>query len=243
MVLAMFLPLTIFKFINLIYLIKKYSYMIPRSSNFKKSYLLELLNTGSGFALMQIGALGYQQFPIFYIGQIFGPSYAAILGVLLQLNHNFTSIITIVTQPLLPAIADAYANNDYFWIRNSYRAFIKRVLPFLIIFMIIINIFGINIAELLMRQDLSFEQLVTVVWSLYFLIAIWEHCCYVYIAGMGKIWYAAILYVIGSIVSIFFCMIFISKYTLYGAFLGMIIGPVIITIFSYPYLITRLIKN
>ena len=243
LILAMFLPLTIFKFLNFIILIASNTYLIPSINKFNKKYLNNFIKTGSGFAVMQIGSLGYQQFPIFLVGTILGPSFAAIIGVMMQLCSNFSAIVNIVTQPLLPAIGDAFFQKDVSWISKSIEKISKSVFLISFFMSLLIFLFGDTIISILLRDEISLSNFILISWCLFFLIAIYEHLGYTYLAGMNRIWLAAPLYVSGALIVVICCYFLTINFGMKGVFVSMIIGPMLTTVFSYPALIKRQIKK
>lgn len=243
MVLAMFLPATVSRVFNLLLLWRGRPHLLPRWGYAERPTLRGLLLMGSAFALTQIGTFFYQQFPTFYVGRASGLSAAAYLSTMMLVISISGSFLIIFTQPLMPALRDANARLDHAWIRRTHQLALKRLVPYITLAALAISAFGSFFVSTLTRQPVEFDLPTQCLWAAFFWIVAWEHIGYTFVVGMGRLWMAAWLYVLGSLLMLVASLYLVPSFGIAGAFAAMCLGPMIFTVVSYPRVIRRALKQ
>lgn len=241
MVLAMFLPATVGRAVNLAILLRTRPHLFPTLALSSKPTLSSLLVTGAGFALMQVGSLAYQQFSIFYVGRHVGLTAAAYFSMMMQVIAISGSFLIVFTQPLLPALSDAMARNDFQWIRRAHSMAVTRLMPYVALAALAIAMFGSSFASILLRQHVELELSLRCLWAAFFLVVAWEHINYIFLAGTGRLWRATWLYLLGALTMLSASLIFVPTAGLSGEFFAMCLGPLIFTAITYPTIISRML--
>jgi O-antigen/teichoic acid export membrane protein len=243
MVLAMFLPATISRAINLAILLRTRPHLFPSRSRANWPALRTLFVTGAGFALMQIGSLAYQQFSIFYVGRHVGLTAAAYFAMMMQVIAISGSFLIVFTQPLLPALSDAMARHDLQWIRRAHKLAITRLMPYVVLAASGIAVFGSIFASFILRHDIELSLSLRCLWAAFFLIVAWEHIGYIFLAGTGQLWAATGLYLLGALTMLSGSLILVPAAGVTGEFLAMCLGPLIFTAITYPTLVGRMLAR
>lgn len=241
LVLAVFVPPLIARIINMLLLWREHPHVLPRWKMADRNTLNSLVKFGAGFALMQIGSFAYLQYPVVLVGRDTGAQNAGYFAAMMQVINISGSFLILFTQPLLPALSDASVRKDFGWIQSAYRLMITRFISYIILATICLGILGTLILSKLLKHSVSIDESTKWLWAFFFFLVAWEHINFVFIAGIGRIWYATSLYLFGAGVMLLFMHILVPQLGLNGVFLSMCLGPVISTVIIYPYLIRRII--
>lgn len=242
MVLAMFLPATLSRIVNLALLWRSNPHLLPQWALAQGRTLRGLLVMGSAFALTQVGTFFVQQFPTFYVGRESGLSAAAYLSTMMLVISISGSLLIIFTQPLTPALRDAVDRDDHAWIRRTYTLVIKRLVPYITLAALAIAGFGSTFVSLLTRQTVNFDLPTQCLWAAFFWIVAWEHISYTFVVGMGRLWTGAGLYVLGALLMLACSLLLVPSFGIAGAFAAMCLGPLIATVFIFPRVIRRALQ-
>ena len=105
-------------------------------SSAKFSYARNLMSIGLVFFIIQIGAIVLFSTNII-ITQIFGPKDVTVFNVTFKLFSVVTMVFSIIVVPLWSAYTDAYARNDFDWIKSTLSK-MKQI------WILSINFFSIN---------------------------------------------------------------------------------------------------
>jgi len=239
MVLAMFLPVSIGRFLNLAMLLHGRRYLLPSWAAADFRLLGSLLVMGAAFGLTQAGGFVYQQFPTFYIGREASLTDAAYFATMMTVIAISGNLLIMFTQPLMPALRDAVARHDNVWIRGSHRLILRRVVPYISLASFVIALGGSQLASTLTRHSTSFDVWTLCLWAAFFWIVAWEHIHYSFLVGLGQIWTAASLYVLGASLMLAVSLVAVPAHGIAGAFAAMCLGPLLCTVVAYPIIIQR----
>lgn len=239
MVLAVFGPPMFARIVNMALLWRSHPHVFPQWKLANRSTLWSLINLGAGFALMQVGSFAYLQYPIFYVGRRSGLGSAAYFAAMMQVVSMSGSFLILFTQPLLPALSDATVRNDISWVRNVYRLTLSRLVPYIALAACTIALTGTVILSLLLRRTVELDPIANWLWAVFFFLVAWEHIGYIFLAGIGRIWWATGLYLAGAFVMLTTIQILLPKLGLSGAFAAMCLGPIVSTTLVYPYITRR----
>ena len=241
--LSVYLPPCFFKVINLFFLWRISPNTYPRISCCDLHILSKLFKFGKKFAVIQLCSLAYLQYPIVLLGIYYGPESSAILSIMMQLVALSGSLLILVTQPLLPAIRDAALRNHFSWIGSIYtKTILLSVLLMLLSFTSII-LFGDLIASFILRHQFTSSVLTRLLWALFLVIVGWEHICYTYMIGIGKIKQATFLYSIGAFFMLISLHIMIPYYAINGVLFSLCLGPLLFTAAPFHIIIKKVVCN
>lgn len=236
---AIFLPSMALKVLNMLFLFRTHSYLKPEFKKINLNGLIKILSIGASSVLMQVGGFIFQQFPIVYIGRGVGAESAAYFVAMMQVIAISGSFLLIFTQPLIPAISDAFNRDDYQWIFRTYKYAVIRLVSYTALAAICIVIIGPKILELLMRKEVIISLEAQYFWAAFFFIVTWEHIGYIFLVGVGKLWTATFLYLLGAVIALISIFILFPLYGISGVMAALCFGPIFSTAVAYPVLINK----
>lgn len=108
--------------------------------------------------------------PTLIIAHLAGATATATFGSLMQFLILAGSGMNLIYQPLVPAIANAYANNDRIWVRRAYFRVVKLVLLICGLGLLIDVFFGNYLLGSWLGSKLIIPRLLPIVLGLYFTI-------------------------------------------------------------------------
>ncbi len=240
MILAVFGAPMLARIINLVNLFRNHEYLIPRFKNFKLPLLKVLLSTGSTFLLTQLGSFLYQNATVYLVGRKLGATSAAHMSVMMLVLSLSGSLLIMLTQPLWPAIQDATTRGDYNWAKMTYNKILRNFVPYIAVIAFIISTYGSYFVELWMKTSAEIPHLTQFLWGVYFFLVAWEHINYSFLLGLGKYWVASSSFLFGALIMLISSIYLVEMWGLSGIFSAMCMGPLLLTVWLYPYAIKRI---
>lgn len=175
--------------------------MVPTFKNVDFRYARSLLNTGGLFFIIQIGALILFQTDNIIITRILGPESVTTFNVSYKLFSIVIMIFSIILTPYWSAFTDAYAKQDFSWIKLN----IKKMRQ-LWILLSILTVFLLLISKLLFRLWIGDSVLIPVTLSimmaLYVIAYMWQTLHVYLLNGVGKVRLQLILVIASSMINI-----------------------------------------
>ena len=210
-----------------------------------KQYSHELLGVGVNFFIIQISALIINSMANIVISNQFGPDQVTPFNI----SNRYIAICTlansIIIAPILSAVTDAQAKNDYQWIKRAN----KKVNVFMIYFAAFI-LFLLLISPIIypvwIGDKVEIPFLMTSLNAVYVFILIWSSAKSTFLAGLNVLRIQLIMNVFQ--VMIFFPLTYGLGYLfgIYGLITGLILSnvPVAITnTIQVPMLINKKAKG
>ena len=112
---------TVAAFANNYYLFRRYPWLVPFPSAVRWSCIRRLFSLGGKYMVMQLGALGMFQSQPMIITQMLGPAKVVIFVVSYKIVTLPLDLVYIATQPLISALGEAKARQDWRWIKGAYK--------------------------------------------------------------------------------------------------------------------------
>jgi O-antigen/teichoic acid export membrane protein len=106
---------------NVIYIFKRYPWLIPLPSAVRWQCIRKLLSLGSKYLVSQLGSFGIGNSQPLIITQILGPAAVVPFVVTHRLITLPMEVVYMSTAPLVPAFGEAKARDDWQWIHTAYR--------------------------------------------------------------------------------------------------------------------------
>lgn len=195
-------PLIIMFLASVVFYQSKLKFIAPSIKSIEFSYAKNILNTGSAFFLIQIGALVLFQTDNIIISRILGPIAVTKFNVAYKLYSVIIMAFSIIVTPYWSAFTEAYANRDYRWIEGSIKK-LRRI--WLFTSFVIVPVFFI-LAKYIFK--LWLPNTVTINITLSLLMAVYVICytclalnCY-FLNGIGKLKIQIILYLFITLTNI-----------------------------------------
>jgi O-antigen/teichoic acid export membrane protein len=215
----------------------------PTIKLWKKKYIKDIFGLGLNFFVIQIAAVVLYTTDNLIITHLFSPKEVVPYNLSFQYFSIVSMGFSIIVTPYWSAITDAFAKEDYEWIKKSMKTLMKISLLFsiLLIFMLMVAnpfyVFWVG-KEVLIPFDLSIFMAVFV------MITIFIQPFGFFINGIGKIKIQLIVGVVMAIINIPLSIILV-KYFDFGVS-GVILATIfcsIIGLFLYPIQYFKIINQ
>ena len=126
-----FAPLLILFLFNVVLFSGRYKKIAPNIKYINFSLVPTLMNLGINFFIIQIAVLIQFQLTNFLIMRYYGPSDVTEYNVAQKYFSMFFMVWNIIITPLWVATTDAFVREDFIWIRNALKKYLKLTLVFL----------------------------------------------------------------------------------------------------------------
>jgi len=182
-------------------LFNKYKNLIPSPKYFSLSHIKPLMSLGVQFFIIQIAALIIFATDNMIITHILGPSEVTNYNVIHKLFTPVLFVHTILITPLWSGFTESFANNNFIWIKSTFRKL--NLYTLLLAFVIVILALFAKPIIFLWLKDLSFYSFPLVsVMALYTFIMIWNNNYAYFLNGISKLRLQLYTAVIGSAINI-----------------------------------------
>jgi len=158
----------------------------PSISTVNKAYVKDLFGLGYKFFIINIQVVVLYQSTNILISNISSPNEVTCYNIAYQLLGCTMMVYNMITAPLWPAYTDAYAREDYDWMKNM-RSKMKRVLLMSICFCGLITAVSPIIYDLWIGDRVDIPFIMTVMVAIYVSIYCWSSLNGTLIVGMGKL--------------------------------------------------------
>lgn len=126
-----FAPLLILFLFNVVLFSGRYKKIAPNIKYINFSLVPTLMNLGIKFFIIQIAVLIQFQLTNFLIMRYYGPSDVTEYNVAQKYFSMLFMVWNIIITPLWVATTDAFVREDFIWIRNTLKKYLKLTLVFL----------------------------------------------------------------------------------------------------------------
>lgn len=126
-----FAPLLILFLFNVVLFSRRYKKIAPNIKYINFSLVPTLMNLGIKFFIIQIAVLIQFQLTNFLIMRYYGPSDVTEYNVAQKYFSMLFMVWNIIITPLWVATTDAFVREDFIWIRNALKKYLKLTLVFL----------------------------------------------------------------------------------------------------------------
>jgi len=104
---------------SLVFFMRRYRTYAPTFKAIDFNKARDILNLGAKFFLIQISAVVVFQTTNIVITQVLGPTQVTIYNIAHKYFFSVGMVFTIILTPFWSAFTDAYAKNDYEWMREA----------------------------------------------------------------------------------------------------------------------------
>lgn len=211
----------------------EYKHIAPSTRYVKFAYAKELLNIGVKFFIIQASALVIFQSANFIIIQFFGPEEVTSFDVAFKYFSIINMVFTIIVLPYWPAFTEAWAKEEYNWIRRTIRNLLKLwggfVAMAIVMFLLSDVVFHYWIGPEKMKV-VSISTTLKVLLIFYFLIFTFGGIFSMFINGVGKVTLQTISLLIGALLFVP-CTYFFIRYLDWGIE-SVVVGSIIANFYS-----------
>lgn len=194
----------------------------PSLKSINTKHIKDLWGLGMKFFIIQIQMIVLYQATNILISNIAGPESVTQYNIAYKLLNIVVMIYTIILNPLWPAFTDAYAKQDFSWMRNTYRK-MTRIFSALCLMIAGICITSPFLYDLWIGSKVEIPFMLTISIAIYTLIHCWNSLQVMLINGTGMVMLQTRVVLIGLVLHIPLS-IFLAKYiSIYGIIASMTI--------------------
>lgn len=226
-------PLVVLTLASVYFYSTDYKRIAPSFYHIKIKYAKELMGLGIKFFFIQISALILFQSSNIIIAQFFGPAQVTPYNIAYKYFSIIQMIYIIIITPFWSAHTEAWAKQEFNWIKKSIKTLLKVWVAF-VIFGILLFIFSRDVFNFWIGKEQM--QKINIPWVLqlflliFFLVKSFGGIFTTFINGVGKIKIQMISLLIGSVVFIPLT-IYLIKYLHFGIE-AVVIATIVSNLFS-----------
>jgi O-antigen/teichoic acid export membrane protein len=191
---------------------KKYA---PSFKYIRFGYARNLMSLGIKFFIIQIAALVLFNTNNIIITQLFGPPEVTTFNVAFKLFSVVTMIFSIIATPLWTAFTDAYAKEDFNWIKSTLSK--MRIIWYLLIgFTVLLLLSSPLLYKWWVGNKVQVPFALSLAMGSYVIVYIWQTIHVFFLNGIGKIKLQLYLVIFSALVNIPVAIILGKKMGLVG---------------------------
>lgn len=205
----------------------RYKALTPNLLLFSKKELRGLFSLGVKFFILQLGALVLFTTSNLIISHMFSPAKVTPYQISQRYFGLINILFTVISAPLWSATTDAYARNDWHWIKNTERRMIRIVLLMwgVLLVMLLISPFFYS---MWVGEEVEIPLLLSGLTAFYIMLVVYSTCYSNIICGLGKIKLLTIATVLEA-------LLYVPLAFYFGNMLGVsgiVLALVVVTAFS-----------
>lgn len=217
------------------YLMGKHATIIPT--------IKKLVPHATNVLAMQLSYSILASFPIVLIAHLSGSTATAGFGSLMQLLILGNSGMNLVFQPLVPAIANAYAHDDAQWIQRAYVRAAMVVGAVCSVVLIAAIAAGPELMHLWLGKDLGITRTLTTLMGLYFALLMSSLFHFNVLAATGELLGIGKVYVTEGVLSITLGSALAYFYGVEGMAGGLVLATLCATSWYMPMRMWKLLRR
>jgi len=243
-ILALNIPVIIFKFGNVVWIMWRSPHIIPSLVNFRWDICKGLVKNGMIFSL----AGGFGNFlahilPVIIIGRRFASDISASFSATMNVIILVSGVIAMLATPLWPAISESVARGDRDWGKRAYRRLLWSIMTFGFFVALFLGVGGEWLFSIWFKGEIIPSQRLLLAAGFYFVALCWESAHFSILIGLHKIKVASILMCIRSIVGVVATIVFIPIGNEAIPFVAMFISILIVNLIPLRKLVIRGLFN
>ncbi len=192
--LAMNIPVVVFRFINSLFVMGKHPRTIPSLRAFRWRICKKLARGGATFSLAgSAGNLLSHVLPVILVGRVFSADITASFAATMSAIVLASGVVSMLCTPLWPAIADSETRGDRGWARSSYHRLVWFVMVFGLFFAVFLALKGPWLFGVWFQGRINPSRGLLAAAGLYFVALCWEASHFTILVGLRRITVASML--------------------------------------------------
>jgi O-antigen/teichoic acid export membrane protein len=203
MILALNVPIVLFRIGNTVYVLLRHSHVFPSFKSFRWSLCKELLRSGSIYSLAGgVGNFFAHVLPVILIGRTFNAEISSAFAATMNAIILISGVLSMVSAPLWPAIADSVARGDGGWARKAYRRLLWAVMSFGLITFLFLCLRGEWLFHVWFKGEINPSRSLILAAGLYFVTLCWEVAHFTILVGLKRIEIASVLVCVRAVLGV-----------------------------------------
>lgn len=198
-----------------------------------------LVNVGLAFWIIQACDLLQQHSGNFILARISSISETDVFGIVYKYAALAVAVVSVVTQPLWPAITDAIAHHDMEWIHRSLRRIRLSLTAYSGLLALGAILAGARLCRWLLHVDTGTDPWLFVALGGYFLATIRTHLSYITLMGLQRNWSVAAVLLFENLLMILFGLLLAPRLGATGMALAYLLASVALPLWLLPRLMAR----
>lgn len=196
-------PVVLLRFCNAIFVMLRYSHTRPSLKAFRWSICKTLMQNGAIYSLAGgVGNFLAHILPVILIGRLFSAESSAAFAATMNLLILASGVISMLSTPLWPAIADSIARGDRAWAERAYNRLLLAVMTFGFGTALALAFKGEWIFEIWFKGHINPAKNLILGAALYFVASCWESAHFSVLVGLHKISVASVLVFMRTVLGI-----------------------------------------
>lgn len=211
LILALNSPVVFLRFCNAIFVMLRHSHTRPSLKAFRWYLCKTLMQSGAVYSLAGgVGNFLAHILPVILIGRMFSAESSAAFAATMNLLILASGVISMLSTPLWPAIADSIARGDRGWAERAYNRLLLAVMTFGFATALALTFKGELIFEIWFKGQINPARNLIVGAALYFVASCWESAHFSVLVGLHKISVASVLVFTRTAVGIIAISVFLK---------------------------------
>jgi O-antigen/teichoic acid export membrane protein len=231
------------RFANLLLLLWRRPYLVRCLANPGSMPVGLLMQTGTGFWLIQISSLIEQNAGAFIVAHFSTPQAVAMFAIAFKIVGLAGSAVGIFTQPLWPSFTDAIVRRDLEWVVNV----LKKIKLGLVSLSIAAAGAWVLLSDWIFlhvfHTSAKLPLLLTVIFAVYLIANMWTHLHYISLMGIGNIWAISAVALAENLLMVVFGVILTPHLGAAGMVTGYLLASMLLPFWLLPVMLGRRIKQ
>jgi len=235
--LAITLPVILQRLVLYAILCRRDSSLIPIPARASLAQLRSITGISVVFFIAGCGELLYSQTPNIVIAQVLGASSVVVYAVVYQVFFSVFLLVSMLSLPLWPAIAEAHQSGDIRWIQRSFRSIMRNSLVLAAVSFAVLGIAGGEIIARWLGPALRPPSLLLLIFALQFFQFTFNTVSMAAVTGLGYIRERAGMVVALGVVNLVLTVLGARLWGLLGVGVAQLVAMMVTQTWYLPYLL------
>jgi O-antigen/teichoic acid export membrane protein len=240
LILALSLPSILFRCINAAWVVRRHPDVFSFGMAFRWPVSKQLMQSGAMFSLA--GGLGNflaHILPVILVGRSFNSNISASFAATMNAVILVSGVISMLSTPLWPAIADSVARGDRSWAVKAYGRLLGVVMVFGLFVALFLAVRGEWLFQIWFRGQINPSRELLLAAGFYFVLSCWEVAHFTILVGLHKIAQASILVCMRAIIGVGITIVFLEIGNEAVPFIAMIFSIIVVDMLPMRRLVLR----
>jgi O-antigen/teichoic acid export membrane protein len=231
------------RLVNLVLLLWRRPYLIHCLEKLSTLPIALLMQTGTGFWLIQISSLVEQNAGAFIVAHFATPEAVAMFAIAFKIVGFAGSAVGIFTQPLWPSFTDAIVRRDLDWVVNVFQKIKLGLVSSSILAAATWVLFSNWIFVHFFHAAEKLPLPLTLVFATYLVANMWTHLHYISLMGIGNIWSISLVIFAENLLMVVLGLVFTSRWGATGMVSGYLLASLLLPFWLLPLMLSTRIKR
>lgn len=185
-IISSLMPALVYSIASIIFFNGSYKRIRPSLKFVKSTYSRKLLTLGFRFFIIQIASIIIFTTDNLIITQIFTPADVTIYNIAFKYFNTIVLVFGVILTPFWSAYTEAYAKNDFAWIKNVIRQLLRICGVFVGIALIILVV-SQPIYRIWVGSEIQIPRTLSILMMVFAVISMWNNIFANFLNGVGKI--------------------------------------------------------